>query len=190
VAGGIHKFQLFVFETFGKLPMRNGECGCLDEDYGRNCFMQPLPKKFFVIHSRTSGGAVIQKLKPHLPAEPLIREWSILNSGDEGDPRSKIGSKIEWCDVLIVFITQATQASEFVALTVKYARELNKRIIGIWDDEGGEDCGNVPALEEMGDAVAPFGEQILAACTGELTDLLDRTGSARAEREIARVTCK
>ena len=101
-----------------------------------------------------------------------------------------LAPRINWCSVLVVYISPETKNSDFVAWEIEYAHKQGKRIVGVWE-RGARDCALPEALDRYADAVVGWnGESIVAAINGDSNDWHQLDGSEADYRGIPRHSCR
>ena len=101
-----------------------------------------------------------------------------------------LAPRINWCSVLVVYISPETKNSDFVAWEIEYAHKQGKRIVGVWE-RGARDCALPEALDRYADAVVGWnGESIVAAINGDSNDWHQPDGSEADYRGIPRHSCR
>ena len=100
-----------------------------------------------------------------------------------------LASRINWCSVLVVYISRETKNSDFVNWEIEYAHRQGKRIVGVWE-RGAKDCELPDALDRYADAVVGWnGESIVDAVNRDSNDWYRPNGSQQDYREIKRYSC-
>lgn len=103
--------------------------------------------------------------------------------------REILRPRIEWASTLVIYITPDTKDSEWVTWEIELAKELDKRIVGVWA-YGEKDCELPEALDKYADAVVGWnGESIVDAITGKSNESYDCQGKRRGYRPIRRYNC-
>ncbi len=100
-----------------------------------------------------------------------------------------IRPKIEWCEAIVVLISPATQGSDWVDKEIELAKQLDRRIIGLWIP-GSEGCPIPEGLQDYANAVINWnGTLILDAIDGKINNINDASGTPIAPRDIKRHNC-
>lgn len=100
-----------------------------------------------------------------------------------------IRPKIEWCEAIVVLISPATQGSDWVDKEIELAKQLDRRIIGLWIP-GSEGCPIPEGLQDYANAVVNWnGKLILDAIDGKINNINDASGTPIAPRDIKRHNC-
>lgn len=112
------------------------------------------------------------------------------NAHDAGYIMSRyIRPKVEWCEAIVVLISPATQGSEWVQREIELARQLDRRIIGVWIP-GSEGCPIPEGLQDYADAIVSWsGTAILGAIDGKINNIRDASGKPIAPQDIRRHNC-
>ncbi len=101
-----------------------------------------------------------------------------------------LAPRINWCSVLVVYISPDTKNSDFVNWEIDYAQKQGKRIVGVWE-RGAKDCELPEALDQYADAVVGWnGESIVDAINGDSNDWHQPDGSQHDYRGIKRFSCR
>ena len=139
----------------------------------------------------------LQPLKDLLAANGCQARDSSVNSSNPNrakDPdyimRDILQPRIDWAGTVIVLVTPDTKDSEWVKREIEYAREQDKRIIGVWD-HGEHGCELPDSLEDYAAKMVPWrGEDIVKAIFDESDEeWLDPKGKPMPERKIPRYRC-
>ena len=100
-----------------------------------------------------------------------------------------LAPQIKQCSVLVVYISEGTQNSDYVNWEIDYAHKLEKRIVGIWG-QGEEGCKIPEELENYRDALSDWNaEDIIKAIKGNNSIQKNIDGSSRPLRKITRHPC-
>ena len=100
-----------------------------------------------------------------------------------------LAPRINWCSVLVVYISPITKYSQFVDWEIEYAHKQGKRIVGVWE-KGAKDCELPEALNHYADAVVGWnGESITDAINGESNEWHEQSGAMYQYRAIRRYSC-
>ena len=59
-----------------------------------------------------------------------------------------LAPRINWCSVLVVYISPETKNSDFVAWEIENAHKQGKQIVGVWE-RGARDCALPEALGQV-----------------------------------------
>jgi hypothetical protein len=105
----------------------------------------------------------------------------------EADCIKYIG-EIDWATTLLIVITPAAREAMCLTSLVEYAKNSNKRVVGIWGS--GTEARMPDALDSFADAVLPMasGDLVLAIC-GELDCWVHPDGTPFGPRDIPRHKC-
>jgi hypothetical protein len=100
-----------------------------------------------------------------------------------------IRPKIEWCETIVVLISPATQDSDWVKREIDLARQMNRRIVGIWIP-GSENCPIPEPLQDFANAIVNWDEKaVLDAIDGDINSVNDPSGTPIPPQEIKRYNC-
>lgn len=100
-----------------------------------------------------------------------------------------IRPKVEWCEAIVVLISPNTQDSDWVAKEIDLAKQLDRRIIGVWIP-GSEGCPIPQGLQDYANAVVAWDERsIIGAIDGLINNINDASGRPIAPQNIARHNC-
>ena len=100
-----------------------------------------------------------------------------------------LAPRINWCSVLVVYISADTASSDWVNWEISYAHKQGKRIVGVWE-RGSKDSEMPEVLERYGDALVGWnGESIIDAITGDSSDWRQKDGLRNDYRPIKRFSC-
>ena len=152
-------------------------------------------RKIFIFHIRGHDRRFSDLKHLFLGHGCEVRDASTSLTNAPSDPEhfraSVLTPLIQWSEIVVVLLSKSTTHNEFLNWVVGYGRTLNKRIIGIWDDEEYDGEPEIPPkLNEFGNAIVPFDpEQVIPAVTGGLDGFLNPDGGARPERPIYRHNC-
>jgi len=124
-----------------------------------------------------------------------VRDSSITSDkpNDAKDPNyimnAYLKPGIDWARTLIVLISPGTKESAWVDSEIEYARQKEKRIVGVWD-YGAKDCDLPAGLEDYSDAVVVGwrGERLVDAVLGEVEESETASGEP-AFRAIQHYNC-
>jgi hypothetical protein len=152
-------------------------------------------KNVFISHVHEDD-AGLDKVKELLGKNGLDIRDSSINSSKPNEAKSPeyikneiLAPNISWASTLLVYVTPATRASEWVNWEIEYAQKCEKRIVGIWA-HGANECDLPDALDEFADAVVGWNsERIIDAILGKSNDWNRPDGSPRADRPIKRYGC-
>ena len=101
-----------------------------------------------------------------------------------------LAPRINWCSVLVVYISPETKNSDFVTWEIEFAHKQGKQIVGVWE-RGAKDCALPEALGQYADAVVGWnGESIVDAINGDSNAWHQLDGSQYDYRRIKRYSCK
>ena len=123
------------------------------------------------------------------------RDYSI-NSDKPNQAKSEeyiksqiLAPQIQQCSVLVVYISKDTKDSKYVNWEIKYAHDLGKRIVGVWEN-GEKGCELPEALEDLSDALVGWhGSNIVDAILSNNSIQENPDGSVRGKRNIIRHPC-
>lgn len=119
----------------------------------------------------------INSTKPNNANDPNYIKYQIL------------APKIDWCSVMVVYITPDTKDSPWVNWEIEYAFKQGKRIVGVWE-YGSNGCEIPQALDEYADAVVGWhGGSIVDAILGNQDKSERPDGSPGPVRPIKRHPC-
>ena len=100
-----------------------------------------------------------------------------------------LAPRINWCSVLVVYISPETKNSDFVNWEIEYAHKQGKRIVGVWE-RGAKDCELPEALDQYADAVVGWnGESMVDAINGDSNSWHQPDGLEHDYRAIKRFSC-
>jgi len=100
-----------------------------------------------------------------------------------------IRPKVVWCEAIVVLISPATQGSDWVDKEIDLAKQLDRRIIGVWIP-GSEGCPIPEALQDYANAIVNWNETaILDAIDGKINNINDASGTPIAPQDIKRHNC-
>ena len=100
-----------------------------------------------------------------------------------------LAPRINWCSVLVVYISPETKNSDFVAWEIEFAHKQGKQIVGVWE-RGAKDCALPEALDKYADTVVGWnGESIVDAINGDSNAWHQPDGSQYDYRRIERYSC-
>lgn len=138
----------------------------------------------------------IRDLKNLLASQGCTARDSSINSSNPNEASNPdyikqeiLAPQISWAGTLVVLISPHTHESPWVNWEIEYAKKLDKRIIGVWD-EGATDCDVPEALDDYGDAVVDWNaDRVVDAIFGRINNWHLSNGAIRPAREIARHGC-
>ena len=152
-------------------------------------------RNVFISH-RHEDDAGLKDLKGLVAQHGLIcRDYSITadnpnNAHNEQYIKQDIlGPRIRQSGCLIVYVSDKTRHSEWVAWEIEYAKKLGKRVVGVWT-RGDRNCELPTALERHADALVGWnGESITDAIGGTSDAWYNQDGSRKGYRNIPRHSC-
>ena len=146
------------------------------------------------IHEDDAG---LQKVKDLVERQGLtVRDSSISadKPNNAHDPdyimRSIITPGIEWCSTMVVYITPETKNSEWVEKEILKAVQLNKRIVGVWE-QGHAGCEPPAGLELVAAAMVGWDSRKLSdAIKGEFDGREKPDGTLAPPSKFPRIVCQ
>jgi hypothetical protein len=128
-------------------------------------------------HGHEVSDSSVTKDEPNAAKSPNYIKYGIL------------APRIQWAEVLVVLVSPGMRESIYVDWEIEYAKQLGKRIVGVWAQGGSED--DVPdALDRYADAVVGWqGQRIQDAIEGKIDNWEKSDGDLRPVRDIARHNC-
>lgn len=153
------------------------------------------PRRIFVPHVHEDDEHV-DKLREFLNRGGREADVSAIDSSSPNqanDPdyitRQYIRPKVEWCEAIVVLISPNTQGSDWVQKEIELAKQLGRRIIGVWIP-GSEGCPIPEGLQDYANAIVSWNEtSILDAIDGNINNINDASGTPIAPQNIARHNC-
>lgn len=153
------------------------------------------PRRIFVPHVHEDDEHV-DKLREFLNRGGREADVSAIDSSSPNqanDPdyitRRYIRPKVEWCEAIVVLISPNTQGSDWVQKEIELAKQLGRRIIGVWIP-GSEGCPIPEGLQDYANAIVSWNEtSILDAIDGNINNINDASGTPIAPQNIARHNC-
>lgn len=153
------------------------------------------PRRIFVPHVHEDDEHV-DKLREFLNRGGREADVSAIDSSSPNqanDPdyitREYIRPKVEWCEAIVVLISPNTQGSDWVQKEIELAKQLGRRIIGVWIP-GSEGCPIPEGLQDYANAIVSWNEtSILDAIDGNINNINDASGTPIAPQNIARHNC-
>lgn len=153
------------------------------------------PRRIFVPHVHEDDEHV-DRLREFLnrggrEADVSAIDSSSPNQADDPDyiTRRYIRPKVEWCEAIVVLISPNTQGSDWVQKEIELAKQLGRRIIGVWIP-GSEGCPIPEGLQDYANAIVSWNEtSILDAIDGNINNINDASGTPIAPQNIARHNC-
>ncbi|MDI9348956.1 MAG: TIR domain-containing protein [Candidatus Symbiobacter sp.] len=99
--------------------------------------------------------------------------------------------RIEWCSILIVYLTKETNKSDFVKFEIEQAAKLGKKIIGVYE-RGSKECEVPQALKDYGDYLLGWNtEKILKAINSDEPIVFENPdGSPKSKLSIPEYVCR
>lgn len=153
------------------------------------------PRRIFVPHVHEDDEHV-DRLREFLNRGGREADVSAIDSSSPNqanDPdyitRRYIRPKVEWCEAIVVLISPNTQGSDWVQKEIELAKQLGRRIIGVWIP-GSEGCPIPEGLQDYANAIVSWNEtSILDAIDGNINNINDASGTPIAPQNIARHNC-
>lgn len=153
------------------------------------------PRRIFVPHVHEDDEHV-DRLREFLNRGGREADVSAIDSSSPNqanDPdyitRRYIRPKVEWCEAILVLISPNTQGSDWVQKEIELAKQLGRRIIGVWIP-GSEGCPIPEGLQDYANAIVSWNEtSILDAIDGNINNINDASGTPIAPQNIARHNC-
>lgn len=153
------------------------------------------PRRIFVPHVHEDDEHV-DKLREFLNRGGREADVSAIDSSSPNqanDPdyitREYIRPKVEWSEAIVVLISPNTQGSDWVQKEIELAKQLGRRIIGVWIP-GSEGCPIPEGLQDYANAIVSWNEtSILDAIDGNINNINDASGTPIAPQNIARHNC-
>ncbi len=153
-------------------------------------------RNIFISHSHKDD-AGLQDVKDLAAKHGLVMSDGSINSDKPNNAKNDdyimqkiIRPRIEWCSVLMVYITPETKNSEWVNREIEMAHKKDKRIVGVWE-RGHAGCEIPEALQDYADAVVGWdGGKIVAAVNGDFDGCEDRYGNLAPPIDRTRIKCQ
>jgi hypothetical protein len=153
------------------------------------------PRRIFVPHVHEDDEHVDQ-LRQFLNRNGREADVSAIDSSSPNNANDPdyitaryIRPKVEWCEAIVVLISPATQGSDWVNEEIELAKELDRRIIGVWIP-GSEGCPIPEGLQDYANTIVNWDETaILDAIDGKINNINDASGTPIAPRDIKRHNC-
>ena len=153
------------------------------------------PRRIFVPHVHEDDEHV-DNLRQYLNRGGREVDVSAIDSSNPNqanDPdyimREHIRPKIQWCEAIVVLISPAIQGSDWVDQEIELARQLDRRIVGVWIP-GSEGCPIPEGLQDYANAIVEWNEgRILDAIDGNINNINDAGGTPIAPQDIKRHNC-
>lgn len=154
-----------------------------------------MAKQIFVSHIHEDDDEVGNLVKlladhGHFVTDSSVTDDEPNRAKDKDYIRQEIlGPRIEQADQLVVLVSPGMRDSEHVEWEIEYANKLDKRIVGVWAQNGSED--DLPdALKDFADAVVGWqAKRIYEAIDGEINNWETSQGQLRETQEINRHNC-
>ena len=153
------------------------------------------PRNVFISHIHEDDPG-LSDLKNLLKSGGMdVRDGSI-NSANPNNAKDEnyikyqvLAPRIQWCSVLIVYISPETHTSQYVNWEIEYAHQLGKQIVGVWE-QNAKGCTIPEALENYHDAIVGWNSQrIIDAIEGKLKTSEGPDCVPRPARELRRHPC-
>jgi hypothetical protein len=101
-----------------------------------------------------------------------------------------LAPRIKWAGIMIVLVSPKTKDSKWVEREIEYAKQLGKRIVGVWS-QGAQDVDVPKNLDAYADAMVGWqADRVMDAVTGKLNNWYGSDGQERAPRVIQRHDCQ
>lgn len=152
-------------------------------------------KNVFISHVHEDDEG-LSKLKDLVKKQGLTLKDSSITSDKPNNARNPdyimnqiLKPRIDWCSVLVVYVTPDTKDSTWVEKEIEYANQQGKRIVGVWE-QGSNQCEPPDALDKYADAMVGWnGESIIDAINGNSNAWYGKEGNLREYRPISRHKC-
>lgn len=154
-----------------------------------------MAKKIFVSHIHEDDAEVGNLVKLLADHGHWVTDSSVTNdepnrAKDKDYIRYQVlAPRIDEADVLTVLVSPGMRDSEHVDWEIEYAQKQEKRIVGVWAQNGSEE--DLPdALKDYADAVVGWqAERIYEAIDGDINNWETSKGELRNTQDINRHNC-